>query len=101
MDTKENPKNLSKRIRLQEIWSNNHIVTQAAAAATMGVTQSTVSQYLNGTLELNTDIIIKFAKVLTVYPYDIDPELDWRSFLTTKERRRAKYRESKMEANLN
>ena len=81
MDITEDPVNLSKRIRLGVIWRGNHIVTQAKAASHMGVTQSTISQYLNGTLELNTDIIIKFAKVLCVYPYDIDPTLDWTDFI--------------------
>jgi len=37
--------------------------------------QSTVSQYLNGDIPLNTDMVLKFAKLLGCDPSEIDPEL--------------------------
>ncbi|MFS1524477.1 LexA family transcriptional regulator [Microbulbifer sp. 2304DJ12-6] len=48
-------------------------LNQEKAGATLGITQGAVGHYLNGRIALNTNIIIKFAKLLKVEPKDIDP----------------------------
>lgn len=82
MDTipDESLSNFNTRMRLNELWGRNYTLTQESAAQQMGITQSGVSQYLRGVIELNIEIIIKFARVLNVYPYEIDPTLDWKNF---------------------
>lgn len=47
--------------------------TQVSAAKTLKMTQSAVSQYINGRIALNTDVIVSFAKLLNVKPTEIDP----------------------------
>lgn len=66
-------------IRLKRIWDEKKKalgLTQEKAADALGFnTQGAVSQYLNGKVPLNTDTVIKFAKLLRVIPEDIKPEL--------------------------
>lgn len=65
--------------RLNAIWEakkKNLGLTQTKAAAQLGFRhQSTVSQYLNCVIALNTDVVLKFAKLLEVDPARIDPEI--------------------------
>ena len=71
-------------IRLRKIWSERDPLSEEAAGAKMGMTQSAVNQYLNGYIELNINTIVKFARLLKVYPSDIDPALDWNTSKSTK-----------------
>lgn len=65
--------------RLKAIWMSKKKslqLTQVKAAALLGLAhQSTISQYLNCEIALNTDIILKFARLLEVDPVRIDPSL--------------------------
>jgi len=61
-----------KKIQDQWEWAD---YTQEEAALRLGITQSAVCQYLKGTIPLNTDIIIKFAKLFEIIPYQIDRRL--------------------------
>lgn len=58
---------------LKRIFEQSKI-TQTYAAKTLKMTQSAVSQYLNGRIALNTDIVIAFSKLLNVKPTEIDPK---------------------------
>ncbi|MFA0813991.1 LexA family protein [Microbulbifer epialgicus] len=49
-------------------------LNQEKAGAAMGITQGAVGHYLNGRIALNTEAIIKFARLLNVEPSDIDPK---------------------------
>ena len=50
-------------------------LTQVTVADEIGTSQSAISQYLNGTIALNTDAVIVFAKLLQCEPKDICPVL--------------------------
>jgi predicted transcriptional regulator len=57
--------------RLRAIWVSKKQelkLTQVAIADEIGTSQSAISQYLNGTIELNTDAVIVFAKLLQREP---------------------------------
>ncbi|MGH1373576.1 MAG: helix-turn-helix domain-containing protein [Cellvibrionaceae bacterium] len=59
--------------------------TQVELAASLGMTQTAVSQYLRGIVPLkNADTIVNFAKALEVRPEDIDPKFDKRFGLISK-----------------
>lgn len=51
-------------------------LTQVKAAAILGITQASFSQYLNCVIALNTDMVLKIAAMLKVAPGEIDPEID-------------------------
>jgi len=78
MDNTTDPR-LSNLIK---IWNRTPNVSQKKAAIAMDITQPAVSYFLNGKNPLNTDIVIKFAKYLNVFPYEIDPSLNWEGFVT-------------------
>jgi SOS-response transcriptional repressor LexA len=64
--------------RLLAIWESKKQelkLTQTAMAEEIGTSQSAISQYLNGTIALNTDAVIAFAKLLQCEPKDIRPVL--------------------------
>ena len=61
---------------LQTLWAC-HPFTQREAAPLLGISQSALSQYLSGTIPLNTDIIIKFSKFFKVKPEVIDSSLSF------------------------
>ena len=65
--------------RLRAIWNAKKKqleLNQVKAAAKLGFRyQSTVSQYLNCNIALNTDVILKFAQLLEVDPARIDPSI--------------------------
>ena len=64
--------------RLRAIWEAKKQelkLTQVTVAEEIGTSQSAISQYLNGTIALNTDAIIVFAKLLQCEPKDICPVL--------------------------
>lgn len=51
-------------------------LSQEEAAERAGwVAQSTVSQYINGVIPLNTDAILKFADLIPCRPHEINPKL--------------------------
>lgn len=53
-------------------------LTQVKLAEKLGMQQATVSQYLNATLPMNLENLIKFSKALQVDPESIDPKLNHR-----------------------
>ena len=64
--------------RLRAIWEAKKQelkLTQTSIADEIGTSQSAISQYLNGTIALNTDAVIVFAKLLQCEPKDIRPVL--------------------------
>jgi len=64
--------------RLRAIWESKKQelkLTQVTVADEIGTSQSAISQYLNGTIALNTDAVIVFAKLLQCEPKDIRPVL--------------------------
>jgi len=64
--------------RLRAIWESKKQelkLTQVTVAEEIGTSQSAISQYLNGTIALNTDAVIVFAKLLQCEPKDIRPVL--------------------------
>ena len=64
--------------RIHQLLENQEEeLNQYDLATALNMTQSAVNQYLHGRIPLNTDIIIKFAKVLQVIPSAIDRSLNW------------------------
>jgi len=61
-----------KKIQAHWAWQD---WTQQQAAVKLGITQSAVCQYLNGKIPLNLEIIIKFAKLFNITPYQLDTRL--------------------------
>lgn len=65
--------------RLRAAWDrakrNDRTLTQESAAAELGINQSAVSQYLNGTIRINYRILLGFSKVLGVLPESIRNDL--------------------------
>ena len=64
--------------RLRAIWEAKKQelkLTQVTVADEIGTSQSAISQYLNGTIALNTDAVLVFAKLLQCEPKDIRPVL--------------------------
>lgn len=64
--------------RLQAIWKRRKSetkMTQVNLAKLIGLSCSTVNQYIKGSIALNTSAILKFALALKVPPSDIDPTL--------------------------
>lgn len=71
------PQDIAAARRLKKLWDqrkHKHGFTQASVAKQFGYTQSAVSQYLSGTIALNTDTVLNFAKILRCQPEDIRPE---------------------------
>jgi len=66
---------------LKRIWVEKRKelgFTQEQAAEFMGVTQSTVSQYLRGVAALGLEATLRFAYFLGIDPRDIRPDLpEW------------------------
>ncbi len=66
--------------RLKRIWDEKREtlgITQEKAAELSGwANASAVSQYLNGTVALNVEAVLRFAKLLKVHPTEIMPELE-------------------------
>lgn len=73
------PQDLENAARLKSIWltyKESTKSTQTDLAAMMGFAgQGVVTQYLNGSIALNTDAILRFARVLGVSPEKINPDL--------------------------
>lgn len=71
---------LAAAAALKKIWDEKKKalgLNQQDAAPLLGFnTQGAVSHYLNGRTPLNTDAVLKFAKLLHVAPTDIRPDLD-------------------------
>lgn len=71
---------LQNAARLRSLWHTKkdglHL-TQEAAGAFLGFSQSAVSQYLSGDAALNTKAILGWARLLGVHPASIDPILSW------------------------
>ena len=76
--------------RLLAIWESKKQelkLTQVTVADEIGTSQSAISQYLNGTIALNTDAVLVFAKLLQCEPKDIRPVLGRKLRIQQKKRR--------------
>ena len=60
--------------KIQDLWLA-HNFTQREAASILKISQSAVSQYLNGKIPLNISIVIAFAKLFQTNPVNIDSSL--------------------------
>lgn len=73
------PQDLENAARLKAKWivyKEATKSTQADLAELLGFAgQGVVTQYLNGSIALNTDAILRFARVLGVTPAEINPDL--------------------------
>ena len=72
---------------LRRVWKERKDdlgLTQVKMAEKLGITQPAFSQFLNGTVSLNTDMVIAIASVLKVAPDDIDPRRGKQMSLATK-----------------
>ena len=70
MDRTQDP----RLIIIRKHWYELHI-TQSDAAIAMGISQPCVNQYLHGVIKLNTDTVIKFAKLFEIAPSAIDSRI--------------------------
>lgn len=72
-------RDLANAARLKNIWlayKDATKSTQTDLAEILGFAgQGVVTQYLNGSIALNTDAILRFARVLGVSPAEINPDL--------------------------
>ena len=84
------PREKTAAANLKRIWDEKSKESVAAGgkrlfqkevAAVLGVGQSMISQYLNGTTRIGTDAILRFASFLKVRPTDIDPEFEYSSLV--------------------
>jgi len=69
---------LEAALKLKTIWmtKKKHLqLTQLKASQELDTTQSAISQYLSGTISLNTDAVLKFSNILQCKPEEIRPEL--------------------------
>jgi predicted transcriptional regulator len=73
MDSESDPRLIS----IRQLWNQRMDLTQRSAARELGISQSAVCQYLSGKIPLNLEIIIKFSKLFSVKPFEIDPDLDF------------------------
>ena len=62
---------------IKKLWAEEPDLTQRMAAEEMGISQSAISQYMTGSIPLNLDIIIKFARLFKVSPPKIDNDLEF------------------------
>lgn len=60
--------------RIKELCSDSGL-TQKEIACSLDMSQSSVSQYLNRRIPMNTDTVLKFARLFNVKPITIDPSL--------------------------
>lgn len=64
--------------RLRQLWDTKKAqlgLTQEGVAERLGITQSAVGQYLRGVIPLNTDMILKFARLLGCPAHEISPTM--------------------------
>lgn len=77
MSNQLNDQDREKQRRLRLVWDRKRHelgLTQIKARDALGLKyQSTVSQYLNGQIPLNTETVLKFANLLRCDPAEIDP----------------------------
>jgi transcriptional regulator with XRE-family HTH domain len=67
-------KNLNTLWQQRPAQPNGKKISQAKAAELAGwAGQSTVSQYINGEIPINTNAILKFCALIPCEPKDIDP----------------------------
>lgn len=67
-----------KAKRFRDLWLKRKDaleLTQKKAALRLNIAQASFSQYLNCVIALNTDMVLKIARLLEVSPGEIDPEL--------------------------
>lgn len=67
MKRKLSPAQADAARRLRQLWDTKKALlglTQESVAERLGITQSAVGQYLRGVIPLNTDMILKFARLL-------------------------------------
>ena len=86
-----------KAKRLLRIWNREKEtlgLTQISAARKLKVTQPSFNQYLNCIIPLNTDMVLKCARMLGVDPIEIDPSL---KSVTSRELKRLEERVKHLE----
>lgn len=74
--------------RLKSIWTSKKSelgMTQDKLGEKLGMSQSAITQYLNGVIPLNLEAIMGFCSALHCLPSDIDPELTFSAPLTSEE----------------
>lgn len=74
--TEKDRANAGRLKRLYEAKKKALGITQTSMADTLGMKQGAVAQYINGHIALNYEAVIRFARLIEVDPWDIDPELD-------------------------
>lgn len=74
--TENDRRNAARLKRLYEAKKKQLNMTQTSLAEALGMKQGAVAQYINGHIALNYEAAIRFARLLEVDPWDIDPELD-------------------------
>lgn len=76
---KPNDADIAAARRLRAAWEaakrNDRNLTQESAAAELGINQSAVSQYLNGSIKINYRILLGFSKILGVPAESIRDDL--------------------------
>jgi transcriptional regulator with XRE-family HTH domain len=81
MDRKMTDLDIEASKNLKRIWDQKRKelgFTQETASERIGIGQSTVSQYLRGTVPLGIEATLKFAYFLGVDPREIRPDLpEW------------------------
>ena len=68
----------SDATRLKKIWLQKKSelkLTQVLVAKMLGIKQSTLSQYLNGVIPLNTNMVLNLSEILKVEPGQISKSL--------------------------
>lgn len=63
--------------RLKDLWDQRAAalgLTQENAAVALGISQGGVSHYLNGRNAIGFEAMFRWAQMLRVHPYDIDPD---------------------------
>lgn len=73
------PADLANANRLKAIYNAKKReldLTQTKLADKLGMKQGAVAQYINGSIALNYEAVIEFAKVLKTEPWNIDPTLN-------------------------
>lgn len=75
---KVTPEKKEIAFRLRRIWNAKAKtlgLTQTGVAERLGISQAALSQYINGHVATNTDIILKLANILDIEPKEVDPRI--------------------------
>ncbi|WP_075881496.1 XRE family transcriptional regulator [Vreelandella massiliensis] len=73
--TEEDKQNALRLKNLYNAKKKDLGLTQTSIGNELGMKQGAVAQYINGHIALNYEAVIRFAKILQVKPWEIDPTL--------------------------